>query len=166
MSCTEYKLAADDPYGLRNLSLTSHLIKSQTTSAPPQETAIIVLLINYWLITNKPWNQWHTLPIVHATEYKQYTTMFMWGTHFLLNLTVTIVQILVPNNQITFGISSLFIRFFKCIRKTFPLYLFYHYNNFHWKEKFFLQVILQTIKWYTAMNIPVEQLYIILQYLA
>lgn len=36
-----------DPYGLRNLSLTSHLIKSQTTSAPPQETAIIVLLINY-----------------------------------------------------------------------------------------------------------------------
>lgn len=25
----------------------SHLIKSQTTSAPPQETAITVLLINY-----------------------------------------------------------------------------------------------------------------------
>lgn len=47
MSCTEYKLAADDPHRFRNLSLTLHLIKSQTTSAPPQETAIIVLLINY-----------------------------------------------------------------------------------------------------------------------
>lgn len=34
------------------------------------------------------------------------------------------------------------------------------------EKKFVLQVILQTIKWYTAMNIPVEQLYIILQYLA
>lgn len=71
MSCTEYKLAADDLHRFRNLSLTLHLIKSQTTSAPPQETAIIVLLINYWLITNKPWNQWHTLPIVHATAWVQ-----------------------------------------------------------------------------------------------